>query len=113
VLTASSDVVAEPEIRALVVEAIAGVDEAFAGLFARAVETGELPAGADPARLGRMAGATIHSLAVRARARTARDELETLIEDAVATMLGPAAAGPPAPSRRGNAPGVERKSERR
>jgi len=113
VLTASSDVVAEPQIRALVAEAIAGVDEAFAGLFARAVETGELPAGADPARLGRMAGATIHSLSVRARARVARGELETLIEDAVATMLGPAAAGPPAPEPPRQRVGVERKSERR
>ena len=89
VLTASSDVVADPEIRAIVVEALASIDEGFARLFAAAVETGELPAEADPARLARMAAATIHSLSVRARARVPRSELETLIEDAVVTILGP------------------------
>jgi AcrR family transcriptional regulator len=90
VLTASSDVVADPEIRAIVVEALTSIDEGFARLFAAAVETGELPADANPARLARMAAATIHSLSVRARARVARRDLETLIEDAVVTILGPA-----------------------
>ena len=89
VLTASSDVVADPEIRALVVEALTSIDEGFARLFAAAVESGELPGDADPARLAHMAGATVHSLSVRARARVARNDLERLIEDAVVTILGP------------------------
>jgi AcrR family transcriptional regulator len=89
VLTASSDVVADPEIRAIVIEALTSIDEGFARLFAAAVETGELPEDANPARLARMAAATIHSLSVRARARVARRDLETLIEDAVVTILGP------------------------
>ena len=89
VLTASSDVVADPEIRALVVEALTSIDEGFARLFAAAVESGELPGDADPARLAHMAGATVHSLSVRARARVARRDLERLIEDAVVTILGP------------------------
>ena len=46
VLTASSDVVADPEIRAIVVEALASIDDGFARLFAAAVATGELPADA-------------------------------------------------------------------
>src|ERR1700728_2792620 len=94
VLTASSDVVADPEIRAIVVEALNGIDEGFARLFAAAVEKGELPGDADPARLARMAAATIHSLSVRARARVARRDLETLIEDAVVTILGAASSEP-------------------
>ena len=94
VLTASSDVVADPEIRAIVVEALTNIDEGFARLFAAAVETGELPGDADPARLARMAAATIHSLSVRARARIARSELETLIEDAVVTILGADSSDP-------------------
>jgi TetR/AcrR family transcriptional regulator, copper-responsive repressor len=94
VLTASSDVVADPKIRAIVVEALTSVDEGFARLFAAAVETGELPGDADPTRLARMAAATTHSLSVRARAGVARRDLETLIEDAVVTILGPRAAPP-------------------
>jgi AcrR family transcriptional regulator len=104
VLTASSDVVADSEIRAIVVEALTSIDAGFARLFAAAVETGELPADADPARLARMAAATILSLSVRARARVARRDLETLIEDAVVTLLGPASGGRSAgeaPERRG------------
>ena len=89
VLTASSDVVTDPEIRALVVEALNSIDEGFARLFAAAVESGELPGDADPTRLAHMAGATVHSLSVRARARVARRDLERLIEDAIVTILGP------------------------
>jgi AcrR family transcriptional regulator len=89
VLTASSDVVADPEIRALVVEALTSIDEGFARLFVGAIESGELPGDADPVRLAHMAGATVHSLSVRARARVARRDLERLIEDAVVTILGP------------------------
>ena len=89
VLTASSNVVADPEIRALVVKALNSIDEDFARLFAAAVESGELPGDADPTRLAHMAGATVHSLSVRARARVARRDLERLIEDAVATILRP------------------------
>jgi AcrR family transcriptional regulator len=89
VLTASSDVVADPEIRALVVEALTSIDEGFARLFAAAVESGELPRDADPTRLAHMAGATVHSLSVRTRARVARRDLERLIEDAIVTILGP------------------------
>jgi AcrR family transcriptional regulator len=109
VLTASSDVVADPEIRAIVVEALASIDEGFARLFAAAVETGELPADAGPARLARMAPATIHSLSVRARARVARSELETLIEDAVVTILGAAGSDPSLEAKRRREDVVERK----
>jgi TetR/AcrR family transcriptional regulator, copper-responsive repressor len=58
-------------------------------LFVGAIESGELPGDADPVRLAHMAGATVHSLSVRARARVARRNLERLIEDAVVTILGP------------------------
>ena len=69
VLTASSDAVADPEIRALVAEAIDSTDRAFGRLFADARAAGELPAGADPRSLARVAAATIHTLSIRARAR--------------------------------------------
>ncbi len=89
VLSASSDAIADPEIRAMVAEAIGNSDRAFERLFAAAREAGELPAGADPKRLARMASAIIHTLSIRARARVPIAEIEPVVDDAVATICGP------------------------
>jgi AcrR family transcriptional regulator len=88
VVTASSEAVADPEIRAIVAEAIAATDRAFERMFAEAVQKGELAVGADPKRLARMTTAALHTLSVRARARLPRAEIEPIIEDAVATVCG-------------------------
>jgi len=88
VLTASSDAVADPEIRAAVDEAISAMDRAFARLFAAAREAGELPPEADPLRLARMTTAVVHTLSIRTRARVPRAEIEPIVEDAVATLCG-------------------------
>jgi TetR/AcrR family transcriptional regulator, copper-responsive repressor len=89
VVTAASEAVADPEIRKLVVEAIAALDQTFAGLFAKAIARGELAQGADAASLAKIATATLHTLAVRARAGIARDELDALIGASVALICGP------------------------
>jgi len=89
VLSASSDAVADPEIRALVAEAVDNTDRAFGRLFAEARAAGELPAGADPRALARMASATIHTLSIRARARVPKAELLPIVNDAVRTICGP------------------------
>lgn len=88
VLSASSDAIADPEIRAMVGEAIDNSDRAFERLFTNAREQGELPADADTRRLARMATATTHTLSIRARARTPRAALEPIVEDAVLTICG-------------------------
>jgi AcrR family transcriptional regulator len=90
VLTASSDAIADEEIRETVGKAIDNTDRAFEGLFADACAAGELPADSDPRRLARMASATIHTLSIRARARLPRAELIPIVEDAVMTICGPA-----------------------
>ena len=90
VLSVSSDAIADPEIRAMVGEAIDAMDRAFERLFVRAVEAGELPAGADPKRLARLASATLHTLSIRARARLPRTEIEPIVDDAVAVICSPA-----------------------
>jgi TetR/AcrR family transcriptional regulator, copper-responsive repressor len=90
VLTASSDAVADPEVRRIVGEAIDNSDRAFERLFAAARTAGELPASAVPRRLARIATATIHTLSIRARARLPRAEIEPIIDDAVLTICGPA-----------------------
>jgi AcrR family transcriptional regulator len=85
VLSASSDAVADPEIGALVAEAIQSTDRAFARLFA---EARDMPAGADPRALARLAAATIHTLSIRARARIPKAEILPVIDDAVRTICG-------------------------
>ena len=88
VLTTSSDAIADPEVRAVVAEAIDNTDRAFARLFADARDRGELPANADPRALARLASATLHTLSIRARARIPKGEILPLIDDAVGTICG-------------------------
>ena len=92
VLTASSDAIADPEVRGIVAEAIETIDRGFGRLFEEAREAGELPADTDARRLARMASATIHTLSVRSRARYPRAELVPIVDDAVATICGPEAS---------------------
>ena len=51
-------------------------------------ERGELPTAADPIVLGQLASATIHTIAIRARARVPRKELEAIVNGALDVMLG-------------------------
>ena len=88
VMTAASEAVSDPDIRAMVLEGFAELDKAFAACFRRAREKGELPASADPAVLAQLASATIHTIAIRARARTPRKELEAIVNGALDVMLG-------------------------
>ena len=89
VMTAASEAVADPEIRAMVLEGFSQLDKAFGAAFRQAKDKGELPAGADPAVLAQLASATIHTIAIRARARVPRGELEALVEGAIDVMCGP------------------------
>ena len=91
VMTAASEAVADPEIRAMVLEGFAELDKAFASCFRRAKEKGELPPSADPSVLAQLASATIHTIAIRARARVPRKELEAIVKGAIAVMCGSSA----------------------
>ena len=88
VMTAASEAVADPEIRAMVLEGFSGLDKAFANAFRRAKDNGELSDGADPAVLAQLASATIHTIAIRARAHVSRKELETIVKGAIDVMVG-------------------------
>jgi AcrR family transcriptional regulator len=89
VMTAGSEAVKDPEIRAMVQDALFELDKAFAVCFRRAKEAGELPDSADPAVLAQLASATIHSIAIRARAHAPRRELEALVKGALDVLLRP------------------------
>jgi AcrR family transcriptional regulator len=90
VMTAASEAVADPEIRGMVLEGFSQLDRAFASAFRFAKEKGELPASADPLALAQLASATIHTIAVRARAGVPRKELEAIVGGAIGVMIGAA-----------------------
>ncbi|WP_339030860.1 TetR/AcrR family transcriptional regulator [Bradyrhizobium symbiodeficiens] len=88
VVTAASEAVGDPEIRAMVLDGLTELDKAFANCFRRAKEKGELPESADPAVLAQVASATVHTIAIRSRARVPRKELEAIVKGAIDVMLG-------------------------
>lgn len=88
VVTAASEAVGDPEIRAMVLDGLTGLDKAFASCFRRAREKGELPESSDPLVLAQIASATIHSIAIRSRARVPRKELEAIVKGAIDVMVG-------------------------
>jgi TetR/AcrR family transcriptional regulator, copper-responsive repressor len=93
VMTAASEAVFDPEIRGLVLEGFSEFDKAFAGCFRRAMENGELTTSVDATVLGHLASATIHTIAIRARARVPRTELEAIVKGAIDVMVGVGARG--------------------
>jgi AcrR family transcriptional regulator len=90
VMTAASEAIFDPEIRSMVLEGFSELDKAFAACFRIAKENGELPASANPKVLAQLASATIHTIAIRARARVPRKELEAIVTGAIDVMCGAA-----------------------
>ena len=90
VMTAASEAVADPQIRGMVLEGFSELDRAFANCFRLGKEKGELPASADPDVLAKLASATIHTIAIRARAGVPREELEAIVKGAIGVMIGAA-----------------------
>jgi len=88
VMTAASEAVADPGIRAMVLEGFVELDRAFASCFRMAKEKGEIAATPDPLVLAQLASATLHTVAIRARAGVPRKELEAIVEGALDVMLG-------------------------
>ena len=88
VVTAASEAVSDPDIRAMVLDGLTELDKAFTNCFRRAKEKGELPESADPAALAQLASATIHTIAIRSRARVPRKELEAIVKGAIDVMVG-------------------------
>lgn len=87
-MTAASDAVVDPGIRAMVLEGFVELDRAFASCFRTAKEKGEIAATADALVLAQLASATLHTVAIRARAGVPRKELEAIVNGALDVMLG-------------------------
>ena len=90
VMTATSEAVFDPSIRAMVISGLVETDRFFARIFKRAQERGELAASADPQVLALIASATLHTIAVRARAQVPRVELEAIVNGALDVLCGKA-----------------------
>jgi TetR/AcrR family transcriptional regulator, copper-responsive repressor len=88
VMTAASEAVFDPAIREMVTKGLVEMDRFFARIFRRAQERGELPPTADPQVLAHLASATLHTVAVRARAQVPRAELDAIVKGALDVMCG-------------------------
>ena len=90
VMTATSEAVFDPAIRDMVISGLVETDRFFGRIFKRAQERGELAASVDPQVLAQLASATLHTVAVRARAQVSLAELDAIVKGALDVMCGKA-----------------------
>jgi AcrR family transcriptional regulator len=88
--TAITEAMRDSEVRTSLARVLAEIDEAFEARLRFAQARAEIPAGADPAILAKLAGATLHTLALRSRAGASRAELESMAPGAVDLIFGTA-----------------------
>jgi hypothetical protein len=86
--TAVPEAVEDREIRSSLMAGFRTFDSDFEARFRAARQTGELKKDADPTALAILATATMHTIAVRARAGAPRAELRELARKAVSVICG-------------------------
>jgi TetR/AcrR family transcriptional regulator, copper-responsive repressor len=86
--TATTEAVEDPEIRSALAEGLHMLDADLEARLRTARETGELKDDADPAALAVLASATLHTIAIRARAGVPRAELREIARKAVSVICG-------------------------
>jgi AcrR family transcriptional regulator len=92
--TAVTEASEDAAIRNSVAAGLRAIDADFEARFRKAIERGELRPGADPAALAILASATMHTIAIRARAGARRAELREVARKAVGIICGcPVGAG--------------------
>lgn len=84
--TAVTEAVDDQNIRGSLLAGTHVLDREFEARFRSAREKGELHEDADPAALAMLATATMHTIAIRARAGSPRDELRALAQKAVGVI---------------------------
>jgi TetR/AcrR family transcriptional regulator, copper-responsive repressor len=84
--TAITEAAEDAEIRSIVTEVLEGLDAGFEARLRAAYAAGELRQDVDVETLAALATATMHSIAVRARAGAAREELLRLAHGAVGVI---------------------------
>lgn len=86
ICTATAEAHADAQVRKALAATLQHIDDALLARFRRAVDAGELDRDTDVQTRARMAAATLHSLAVRARAGQPRSALKRMIDGAVALL---------------------------
>ena len=86
--TAVTETLEDAEIRKSVAAGLRAIDADFEARFRTAGDRGELKGDADPAALAILASATMHSIAIRARAGTPRAELREIARKAASVICG-------------------------
>jgi AcrR family transcriptional regulator len=90
ITTATTEALRDEQVRAALNTVFRDIDAAFETRLTLARQRGELRDGADPRLLARLAGAVLHTLAIRSRAGAPRAELEEIADAAVDLICGPA-----------------------
>lgn len=86
--TAVTEAAEDSEVRSNIMEGFHMLDTYFETRLRLAHEAGEIAPGADPESLALLCTATMHTIAIRARAGTSRVELRALAEKAVKVICG-------------------------
>lgn len=86
--TATTEAVEDAEIRCALAEGLRALDADFEARLRVARARGELKNDADPAALAVLASATLHTIAIRARAGVPRAELREIARKAVRVICG-------------------------
>jgi TetR/AcrR family transcriptional regulator, copper-responsive repressor len=86
--TAITEAIDDPEIQRIVMDGFRGLDAGFEARLRLARDAGELKKGADLGALALLASATMHTLAIRARAGASRKDLRKLALKAVSVICG-------------------------
>ena len=84
--TAATQAATDPEVRRFLSDSIRGTDAFLTDLFRSAAKRGELHSNANPAGRARVATATLHTLAIRARAGAPRGDLRDIVNAAVGLL---------------------------
>jgi TetR/AcrR family transcriptional regulator, copper-responsive repressor len=88
--TAATVAAVDDDVRAFLAKSMRATDQFLKMQVEKALERGEIAAGADPAALAYLASATLHTLAVRSRAGLPRKELDALVDAAIGVICAPA-----------------------
>lgn len=89
---ATAEAIQHSRVREILGRSLNDFDEAIRKRMELARDRGELPAGADPMTLARLASAVMHSLAVRARAGDTPETFEEIARSGIELICGRAPA---------------------
>jgi AcrR family transcriptional regulator len=87
--TAVTEAALDPELRATMADSLREIDHVYEACIRAAQARGELPRGAKPALLAKLASAVLYFLAVRSRAGESRAALRATVEGALDLICGP------------------------